>query len=89
MDSKAKEIVSQYEQILAEVNSSENYSDNKKILSLNKEIENKKPLYILAKKYLDTKEEIIEAQEKITKTPTNRDFYRDIITHDISLLKNI
>ena len=89
MDSKAKEIVSQYEQILAEVNSSENYSDNKKILSLNKEIENKKPLYILAKKYLDTKEEIIEAQEKITKTPTNRDFYRDIITHDNSLLKNI
>ncbi len=89
MDSKAKEIVSQYEQILAEVNSSENYSDNKKILSLNKEIENKKPLYILAKKYLDTKEEIIEAQEKITKTPTDRDFYRDIITHDNSLLKNI
>lgn len=90
MDSKAKEIVSQYEKLLIDLNSPEIYSDNKKLIALNTELEKKRSLYELAKKYLELKNEITEANEKLLnpQNSADKDFYRDIITLNGDLLIN-
>lgn len=91
MDSKAQTIVSEYEKILEDLNSPDIYTDNKKVIALNQELEKRKPLYIPSKKYIELKDEIEEAQKSLdlSETTTDRELFREIITHNRSLLNNI
>lgn len=90
MDSKAQTIVSDYEKILVDLNSPNIYSDNQKLITLNQELEKKKTLYDLAKKYLELKKEIEDAEKNLNTSQDTPDkaFYREIITLNKELLNN-
>lgn len=90
MDSKAKQIVEDYEKVLEELNSPDVYSDNKRLVILTKEYEQNKSLYNLAKKYLETKTELEESKQALenSEDPLDKDLYSNIISLNSELLTN-
>lgn len=88
MDSKAKQIVEDYEKVQAELNSPNIYSDNKRLISLSKEYDQNKPLYNIAKKYLEIRSDL-EESERVLKTAKNhedKELYSNIINLNMGLL---
>lgn len=91
MDSKIKEIISSYEELLSKLSSPEIYSHPEKVGELRKKLNGLEIKYNLAKKYQELKKDKDEAQAILDTTESllDKGFYQDIISSSSSLLDKI
>lgn len=91
MDSKIKEIISSYEELLSKLSSPEIYTQPEKVGSLRKQLNTLENKYKLAKKYLATVLEIEEARLIMSTSESHADktLYQDVINQGDILLSEI
>ena len=91
MDSKIKDIISSYEELLLKLSSPEIYTHPEKVGVLRIELNQLEPKYKIAKKYLETKQDLDEALSVIntSESQADIDLYKDVINSSSSLLKDI
>ena len=91
MDSKVKEIISEYENILEKVNFPQSFSDSKKLIDYTTSLESLENMYKLAKKIQTSQDEVNEAKELLSSSDNvvDTEFYNNIVTTNSDLLINL